>query len=110
MINILPPVPAAKAIKCHNSLSKGSENIPKLAATKGTLSMTAEPTPNSMTTKSETPSPCNSVPNIGTVCFSVVAKLNKIPNDSNAATAIKIPKKNKILGISIFDSEWWTGP
>ena len=59
MINIDPPVPAENAIKCHNGLSKDSENIPKLAATKGTLSITAEPTPNKSTTKSETIVPSN---------------------------------------------------
>ena len=42
IINILPPVPAENAIKCHNWSSIGCENIPKLAATKGTLSITAE--------------------------------------------------------------------
>ena len=47
IINILPPVPAENAMKCHNGLSKGSENIPILAATKGTLSITAEDTPSS---------------------------------------------------------------
>ena len=50
MINMDPPVPAEKAIKCHNGLSIDSENIPKLAATNGTLSITAEPTPNKSTT------------------------------------------------------------
>jgi hypothetical protein len=39
MINILPPVPAENAIKCHKGSSNPSENIPKLAATKGTLSI-----------------------------------------------------------------------
>ena len=55
IINMLPPVPAEYATKCQSSLSSGSENIPKLAATKGTLSITAEPTPNKRMTKSETP-------------------------------------------------------
>ena len=62
IISILPPVPAENAIKCHKGLSKDSENIPKLAATKGTLSITAEPIPNKITTKSETLVPNNSVP------------------------------------------------
>lgn len=105
MMSILPPVPAEYAIKCQSSLSNGSENIPKLAATSGTLSITAEPTPRSSTTKSETPVLCNSVPNIGMFSCKESAKPNKIPKDSNAATAIKIPKKNKILGNSILDSE-----
>ena len=99
MINMDPPVPAEKAIKCHNGLSIDSENIPKLAATNGTLSITAEPTPNKSTTKSDTRVPSNSVPTSGIPCFKLSAKLNKIPKDSNAATAIKIPKKNKIIGI-----------
>src|SRR5690606_39642822 len=105
IISILPPVPAEYAIKCHNSLSMGSENIPKLAATKGTLSITADPTPNNNTTKSDTPVWWSSVPNIGIVSCKVLAKPNKMPKDSNAATAIKIPKKNKILGNSILDNE-----
>ena len=105
MINMDPPVPAEKAMKCHKGLSMGSENIPKLAATRGTLSMTAEPTPNRSTTKSETRVQSNSVPTSGIPCFKLSAKLNKIPKDSRAATAIKIPKKNKILGISILDKE-----
>ena len=90
-------------------MSKPSENIPKLAATNGTLSITAEPTPNKRTTKSETSAPSNSEPIKGMPSFKLSAKLNKIPKDSRAATAIKIPKKNKILGISILDREEWTG-
>ena len=62
-----------------------------------------------MTTKSETPAPANSEPIKGIPCFKLSAKLNKIPKDSKAATAIKIPKKNKILGISIFDKDACTG-
>ena len=41
IINILPPVPAEYAIKCQRAGARGSGNIPKLAATKGTLSITA---------------------------------------------------------------------
>jgi len=37
--------------------------------------------------------------------FNEDANSNKIPKDSKAATAINIPKKNKILGNSIFDNE-----
>ena len=33
-------------MKCHKGLSNPSENIPILAATRGTLSITAEPAPN----------------------------------------------------------------
>src|SRR5690606_34996745 len=101
IISILPPVPAAYAIKCHNGSSKPSENIPKLAATKGTLSITADPIPKNKTTKSETPEPLTSVPIKGVEAFSQFAAPNKIPKDSRAATAIKIPKKNRILGNSI---------
>jgi len=54
IISILPPVPAEKAMKCHKGLSRDSVNMPKLAATKGTLSITAEPKPNNITTESET--------------------------------------------------------
>ncbi len=54
MINILPPVPAENAIKCHKGLSVGSENIPILAATNGTLSMTADATPKIIITRSDT--------------------------------------------------------
>ena len=105
IISILPPVPAEYAMKCHNSLSIGSENMPKLAATKGTLSITADPTPSKIITRSETPEWCNSVPSIGIVSFKEFAKPNKIHKDSKAATANKIPKKNKILGISILDKD-----
>ena len=65
-------------------------NIPRLAATRGTLSITAEAKPNKTINKS------NEI-----VSFSIVAKTNKSPKDSSAATANKIPRKNKILGISI---------
>ena len=105
IINILPPVPAEKAIKCHNGLSKDSANMPKLAATNGTLSIIAEPKPKNITKVSETLVPSSSVPKSGIVSFKVSAKPNKIPKDSKAATAIKIPRKNKILGISILDKE-----
>ena len=54
IINILPPVPAEYAIKCQTGSSIPTENIPILAATSGTLSITAEPTPRKSTTKSET--------------------------------------------------------
>ena len=50
IINMLPPVPAEKAIKCHNVSSINSENIPILAATKGTLSITADPNTKRITT------------------------------------------------------------
>ncbi len=90
-------------------MSKDSENIPKLAATNGTLSITADPIPNKITTKSDTLVPFNSVPIKGILSFKLSAKLKRIPRDSRAATAINIPKKNKILGISIFDKDWWTG-
>lgn len=95
MISILPPVPAEKAIKCHKGLSVGSENIPILAATSGTLSTTAEPTPNNMITISV----------FGIVALRVSAKPNSIPKDSRAATANKIPKKNSMLGNSILESD-----
>ena len=52
MMSILPPVPAENAIKCQSGLSNPSENIPILAATSGTLSITAEPTPMSKTNMS----------------------------------------------------------
>ena len=90
-------------------MSKDSVNIPKLAATNGTLSITADPTPNNITTVSDTLVPWSSVPKSGILSFKVSAKPNKIPKDSKAATAIKIPRKNRILGISILDKELWTG-
>ncbi len=99
MINILPPVPAEKAMKCHKGLSIPSENIPILAATSGTLSTTADPIPNNRITISV----------LGIVVFSVFAKPNNIPRDSRAATANKIPKKKRILGNSIFDKDLCTG-
>ena len=99
MISILPPVPAEKAIKCHSGWLVGSENIPILAATNGTLSMTAEPIPNNITTMSE----------LGMAAFREPANSNNIPKDSKAATANNIPKKKRILGNSILDSELCTG-
>ena len=42
IISMLPPVPAEKAIPCHNGSSIGFGNIPIDAATKGTLSIRAE--------------------------------------------------------------------
>ena len=95
IISILPPVPAEKAMKCHKGLSIDSENIPILAATKGTLSITADPIPNNMITISV----------LGMAVFSVSAKPNNIPKDSRAATANRIPKKKRILGNSIFESD-----
>ena len=73
------------------------------------MSITADPTPSNKTTKSEILVECNSVPNQGIVFSKTPAKLNNIPNDSKAATANKIPKKNKILGISILDKDLCTG-
>ena len=52
IMSMLPPVPAEKAIKCQRGLSISSENIPILAATKGTLSITGEPFPNKIRTMS----------------------------------------------------------
>ena len=49
-IRILPPVPAEYAIKCQIGSSGGIENIPILAATSGTLSITAEAIPSRETT------------------------------------------------------------
>ena len=96
---MLPPVPAENAMKCHKGSSNNSENIPILAATKGTLSITAEPTPRSIITISE----------LGIVAFNVPANSKSNPKDSKAATAKRIPKKNRILGNSILESELWTG-
>ena len=91
MINILPPVPAQYARKCQSWLSAAnSVNIPRLAATRGTLSITAEAKPNKTINKSS-----------DIVSFKIVANTKSKPSDSNAATAIKIPKKNNILGNSI---------
>ena len=41
------------------------------------------------------------------VSFSIVAKTNKSPKDSSAATANKIPRKNKILGNSILVNDYF---
>ena len=99
MMSILPPVPAEKAIKCQSGSSVTCENIPMEAATKGTLSMTAEPIPNNIITISV----------FGIAAFILSAKLKSIPNDSKAATAKRIPKKKRILGNSIFESDLCTG-
>ena len=94
IINILPPVPAAKAIKCHSGASVAIfGNIPILAATKGTLSTIADAPPR-INIKGFIPIP-------STTLFPK-SKIN--PNDSRAATVIKIPKKNNKLGISILPS------
>ena len=50
MINILPPVPAEKAIKCQSCASIGSLYIPMVAATRGTLSIMADKKPIMMIT------------------------------------------------------------
>ena len=97
IINIDPPVPAENAIKCHKGLSKPSENIPKLAATNGTLSITAEPTPNKRTTKSETSVPSNSEPIKGMPSFKLSAKLNKYLKILEPQLPLKYPRKIKYL-------------
>ena len=75
----------------------------------GTLSITADPTPSSKMTKSDTWVLDISVPIIGIPCFNPSAKLNSNPRDSKAATAIKIPKKKRILGNSILVKALCTG-
>ena len=99
IISILPPVPAEYAIKCQTGSSTDIENIPILAATRGTLSITAEPIPNNPITMSV----------FGIAVFNPSAKLKSKPKDSSAATASKIPKKNRILGSSILDNDLCTG-
>ena len=61
--------------------------------------------PNKITTRSETPAPTTSVPICGVDSFNQSANPKRIPNDSKAATAIRIPRKNKMLGNSILLSE-----
>ena len=85
IINILPPVPAEKAIKCHNGLLISSENIPIDAATRGTLSITAEAELKSITTISV----------LGKIKFNASANENNTPIDSKAPTDKRIPKKTK---------------
>ena len=72
------------------------------AATNGTLSIAADKKPRTKTTISNPPKITQST-------FSKVETIHwptpkTIPKASSAPTAIKIPKKNKILGISIFVS------
>ena len=69
--------------------------MPILAATNGTLSITADPIPRSPITMSV----------FGITVFKPSAKVKSIPKDSRAATARSIPRKNKILGNSILDNE-----
>ena len=76
----------------------GKSNIPILAATNGTLSITAEPAPNKITNKSVEIADCTSWP-----------KVKIKPRDSSAATVIKIPRKNNIDGISILERALKTG-
>ena len=95
IMSILPPVPAEKAIKCQSGWSDISENIPILAATRGTLSITAEPNPSKITTISE----------LGMAAFRLSANSNSIPKDSKDATANNIPRKKRILGNSILDKD-----
>ena len=52
IINMLPPVPAEYAMKCHNIESIGESYIPIEAATNGTLSIMAEKTPSNKITTS----------------------------------------------------------
>ena len=61
--------------------------------------MTADPIPSKTITISV----------LGIVLLRPSAKLNNNPSDSSPATANKIPKKNNILGNSIFDNDLWTG-
>ena len=56
------------------------------------MSITADPAPSNKTKKF-----------IGIDSWTLFPKLNTIPKDSSAATVIKIPRKNKMDGISIFD-------
>ena len=63
-----------------------------LAATNGTLSITADPAPNRMTNRS-----------VEIACWTSCPNMNISPNDSRAATVISMPRKNKIEGISIFE-------
>ena len=95
MISMLPPVPAENAKACHKGSSNKLGNIPIEAATNGTLSIIAERNPNNIISTSV----------FGNISVRSPAKLNSIPRDSRAPTAIKIPRKNKILGNSIFESD-----
>ena len=85
---------------CIRDRSSGanSVNIPKLAATSGTLSITADAKPKRTINKS------NEI-----VSFNIVANTNNNPKDSRAATANKIHRKNNILGNSIFVNALCTG-
>ena len=57
--------------------------------------MTADPIPSNPITISV----------LGIVLLRPSAKLNNNPSDYSPATASKIPKKNNILGNSIFDND-----
>ena len=99
MMSMLPPVPAAYAMKCHKWSSIGLLYIPMAAATSGTLSMIADNTPSNMMMMF--------VLGIAAVRLSapLLSKLTSpTTTDSKAAMAINIPKKNRILEISILDN------
>ena len=65
IIIILPPVPAVYAIKCHNWSFISTVNIPILAATSGTLSISADATPKNIGKISEKDDAFSSDPNFG---------------------------------------------
>ena len=52
IINIEPPVPAEKAMKCHRLSSIGAVYMPIVAATNGTLSIYADKKPSTIITMS----------------------------------------------------------
>ena len=88
--NIEPPVPAVYAIRCHKLESLGNWNMPILAATSGTLSITEDAKPR------------RTIKDLSEIdCATEVPKFKIIPLDSIAAIVINIPRKNKTDGILI---------
>ena len=92
-----PPVPAHSAISCHSWLSGGTaarSYMPIVAATKGTLSMSADASPIAPAT----------APALGTADDSAVARSVSSPAASSAPTASRMPRKNIVASMSILRS------
>mmetsp|Transcript_2130 Transcript_2130/g.7577 ORF Transcript_2130/g.7577 Transcript_2130/m.7577 type:complete len:399 (-) Transcript_2130:514-1710(-) len=95
MIRMEPPVPAQYAMSCHSSSSCGKlvmSYMPIVAATSGTLSMTADARPMSAAISSW----------LGTWSLSHMASSFRIPDESSAAMDMRMPRKKKMPWVSIF--------
>mmetsp|Transcript_67103 Transcript_67103/g.112334 ORF Transcript_67103/g.112334 Transcript_67103/m.112334 type:complete len:220 (-) Transcript_67103:1151-1810(-) len=97
IIRMLPPVPAQYATSCQKMLFTGIRSrlyIPIVAATNGTLSITADARPMAAARADR----------MGRYVPSHSASLTRIPDDWRAATDIRMPRKNRMPWWSILDS------